>query len=190
MKRDQKFIRICTVSLILITMPVFLSGCRSVFGAIDHFFERAGGFDRDPGFNEFPPEEIKEEIDEVVIEAETEIAVEEAQEKILKEGEIIYFGDIDGLSLLLGINFKSGGVSGTLTLEGDDYVKAAIKGTIDLAKNEFSATFAGTMGSKKYGKTYPFSGTIKGLVTEDKNLVNGILIDNEGASHDFFATRK
>lgn len=117
------------------------------------------------------------------IEATAEAALIEGfteEEMLLPNEPVSYQGNVDGVSVTLVIGFKSADVSGTLSLLGDDYAEAEIGGDIDLVTFKVTAVFSGTVGSKEHGMSYPWAGTIEGVVSPDLNAFTGLLVDNEG----------
>ena len=95
-------------------------------------------------------------------------------------------GDAMGLNIVLIVDFKSTGVTGSINLSGDDYIDATIvDGKIDLETLNVTTNFSGIMGSKEYGKEFSFTGTITGIITEDLNIFNGEIIDDEGEGGEF-----
>ena len=134
-------------------------------------------------------EEEKKVLDEVITEAEKEIeeAELEEEEKMLPNEPVKYNGEFGGVSIILVIDFKTTKVTGSVSLSGDDYVDANIKGKIDIETFEVSTDFSGIMGSKEYGKAYPFNGTINGVVTDNLGAFIGDIVDDEGTGGEFAA---
>jgi hypothetical protein len=64
-----------------------------------------------------------------------------------------------------------------------------IKGKINIETSEITSTFSGVMGSKEYGKEYPFNGTINSKITDYLNTFNGVILDDEGDRGKFTATK-
>ncbi|MFC2145623.1 hypothetical protein ACFLQQ_04755 [Actinomycetota bacterium] len=129
-------------------------------------------------------EREKKEREEAAAEAELGEGFEE-EEKLIPNDPITYYGDVQGVDVILVINFKTTEVSGSVSLSGDDYIDAAIDGVISIDTFEITSNFSGIMGSKEYGVSYPFNGTINGNISDDLKIFNGVLLDDEGGGGKF-----
>lgn len=109
--------------------------------------------------------------------------------KYYPEAPVTYTGDIEAVAMSVTIDFKSSGVTGALSMGGDDYANAEISGTIDLEFLFVTATFSGAVGSMVYGIEVPWWGTIEGTVSDDFSSFAGMLVDDEGVSVNFTVTR-
>jgi len=126
--------------------------------------------------------EIQTQI-EAQIEAtiETELIEGFSEEEVFLPNEpVTYQGDVEGVSVNLEIDFKSADVSGALSLVGDDYANAEIVGVIDLVTFKVTTVFSGETGSVEHGMSFPWSGTIDGVVSPDLSSFSGLLVDDEG----------
>ena len=201
MKIKSNHLLIFLLSIIFMFCLIFLFGCKESIGTVDYFLEKTGELE-DSEIVISPSEKTREEIDKIITEAEKEIEVEkqekseaellegfEEQEKLLPDEPITYNGDLEGVAVILIVDFKTTTVSGSLSLSGDDYVEAAINGNIEIESFKIDATFSGIMGSKKYDMTYPFTGIINGTISEDISIFKGVLLDDEGQGGDFTASK-
>jgi len=139
-------------------------------------------------------EQIAKEIEENQAETEEaapaeEVAAEE-EEKLISNEPITYSGSIEGVAVILIVDFKTKEVTGSLSLSGDDYVDATINGEItDIKTFEIYTNYSGVGGTKGLGE-FPFNGIITGKITDDLSTFNGeVQPDYEDTGTKFTATR-
>jgi len=130
----------------------------------------------------------EEEKERIAEEAELLEGFEE-EEKLFPDEPITYSGEFDGVGITLIVDYKTTVVSGSVNLSGDDYVDATINGEIDIDTFKVTSNFSGIMGSKEYGKEYPFNGIVTGIISEDLSTFNGEILNDEGAGGEFTATK-
>ena len=143
-------------------------------------------------------EQIAKEIEENQAEAEeaapaeevAEEAVAAEEEKLISNEPITYSGSIEGVAVILIVDFKTKEITGSLSLSGDDYVDATINGEItDIKTFEIYTNYSGVGGTKGLGE-FPFNGIITGKITDDLSTFNGeVQPDYEDTGTKFTATR-
>ena len=187
------------IVILLFISPIFLCAC-FITDAFDYALDTIRGDtfwspSSEKKKSDLPPE-TELDILESIIEADKEIqaqleATAEAaliegfseEEVLLPNEPVAYQGNVDGVSATMVIGFKTSDVSGALSLAGDDYAEAEIVGVIDLVTFKVTAVFSGTVGSKKQGVSFPWAGTIEGVVSPDLASFTGLLVDDEGEVH-------
>ena len=127
---------------------------------------------------------MRKQTEEEKIDAEAE-----EEENLIPNEPITYSGNIDGVPVILIVNFKTTEVTGSLSLSGEDYIDAPINGKIDINTFEITSNYSGIAGTKELGE-FPFNGTITGIITDDLSTFNGeIQPDYEDTGTKFTATK-
>ena len=208
-----KLLLIILLTTILMLSIITLSGC-----AFDYLIERAGGInetDTDTPISSGDKKSAEEALaaakEEINVEQEREeklkkeeeereekqLAVEEAElregleeeEELIPNEPITYSGELDGVSIIIVIDFKTTEVSGTVNLSGDYWADAEIVGIVNIENFKINAAFDGMCGSKEHGMGETFRGSIEGTVTGDLKTFIGTIIDNEGWGGEFTAAK-
>ncbi len=140
-------------------------------------------------------EAAKEEEEEAPAEEVVEEAGVAEEERSFPNEPITYSGNIDMVTVILIVNFKTTEVTGSLSFGGDNintYVDATIMdGKINIDTFEITTNYSGVTGSKGEGfdpVEFPINGTITGIITDDLSTFNGEMSSEEGAQK-FTATR-
>ncbi len=137
----------------------------------------------DEAIDQMEREEWAEEEEEA---AKKEAAEEE--EKLIPNELITYSANIDGLAVILIVNFETLEVTGSLSFSGEDYIDAPINGKIDMNTFKITSNYSGIAGTKVLGE-FPFNGTINGKITEDLSTFNGEILNDEGKGREFTLTK-
>ena len=128
---------------------------------------------------EAPAEEPAKEVEEVA-----------EEEKPLPNEPVTYTGSVEGVTVILIVNFKTTEVTGSLSLSGDDYIDATITdGKINISTFEIATNYSGVAGSEEFGE-FPFNGIITGEITDDLSTFKGKMQpEHEATGTEFTATR-
>jgi hypothetical protein len=200
-------ILIFLLSIILIVVTLFLSGCFIIelINKIDdedkmtkEEWEHAEEIDR---MREAQKEEKQTDVEQEAPNEEPAEEVAEEAEKSIPDKPLTYTGSIgeEGqvpIAVILIVNFKTKKVTGSLSYGGEGintYVDATItEGKIKLDILEINSKYSGVAGSKAVegseGVEYQINGTITGTITDDLRTFNGEMKSEEGAQK-FTATR-
>ena len=139
-------------------------------------------------------EEEQAEVEEASPDEESadEARVAEEAEKLIPNEPITYSCSMQGIPIILIVNFKTKEVTGSIEIGAyPDWIIS--NGKIDL--DTLKITDANVSGikeiDKKYDKEIPFNGTITGKISEDLRTVSGELTDNDtGESIEFTGSTK
>jgi hypothetical protein len=202
-----KYLFSCLLVTIFIFSLVFLSGCsKESLGAVDYFFEKAGGFDPDPETDYQPSEKTKEEIDKAVAEAEEEIEAEkqdkseaissdktpettvpkiqeETQDTNIKKptGTVFLIVDFSGVPGEMIIDFDNEAVSGSFNCEDDiGALTCSFEGSIDIYTNTITASGSQTFTGKLSGDIETDSIAIEGILSSDYKSAKGTITNVDG----------
>ncbi len=137
-------------------------------------------------------EQIAKEEGKKQAEAEEAAPAEEVaeEEKIITDEPITYTGSVDGVPVILIVNFKTTEVTGSISLSGGTYIDATINGKIDINTFEITTNYSGIVRPEDTDKESPVNGTITGIITDDLSTFNGIMLaDYEDTGREFTATK-
>ncbi len=142
----------------------------------------------DPQYRAIVDEEEEREKEER--EAELEEAAGE-EEKSFPDEPITYTGNISGLPITLTVNFKTTEVTGSMPSPVKSYPDFIVTdGKIDLDTLAITANFSGVREMDSDGNVIQTSWfTITGKISDDLSTVNGEILNDEGESGEFTATR-
>jgi hypothetical protein len=135
-------------------------------------------------------EATKEDEDEAIAE-EKEKTQEDVEVSSFPNEPITYTGDISGVAVNLIVDFKSTNVFGRIQNPSgvyDDFI--ITEGNIDSDTLEVNAIFWGITEIDSDGNEIYSEWTLKGRISDDLSMFNGILLDNEGEIGEFTATRE
>ena len=196
MKKNKSCIIITT--LILAVLFTILAGCDFASQAdidkeeVEKSIQYAKSAEQE---REKITEEDKKYIDELYTEEQKEREQAEETELMEEEEELIpnepvtYSGELDGVNIIIVINFKTTEVSGTVSYDDGNYwMDAEIVGIINIENFEVNSAFDGMCGSKEAGIGETWRGSIDGTVTGDLKTFNGTIIADDGAGGKFIAS--